>query len=253
MSDYREFRSFKTTDWDQVGLANDGDQNAIGELYLQYGEQLVQFARRKLHRPEDAADLVSDFFTQQFIAKQSVQADRRVGRFRTMLLTCFERFLYNRREYDQAQKRDVTRTRFVGDVGALETPAGNGMRRMPNLTPDEEFEVNCLLRDIEAAKENLRRSYAAAGNVREFDLLRQFLLFEIIDHGFTQGTPEERARRQQVAGQLGLNSGTFSTRLHRFREKFRDEIRKQLRKSVSETEIDDELRRFCHLLGRANG
>ncbi|MBC8096702.1 MAG: protein kinase, partial [Akkermansiaceae bacterium] len=100
---------FATTRWSLV--LNAGQQStaesakALETLCSAYWFPLYAYARRKGYAAEDASDLTQEFFL-RLLEKQFLEsADPERGRFRTFLLTVFQRFLLKERDRDRAIKR----------------------------------------------------------------------------------------------------------------------------------------------------
>src|SRR3989442_12475842 len=88
---------FATTHWSVVLAAGQQDSPqaaaALEELCRAYWYPLYAYARRRGHSAYDAEDLVQGFF-ERLIAKEVLRGlERDAGRFRSFLLTCFNRFL----------------------------------------------------------------------------------------------------------------------------------------------------------------
>src|SRR5262249_62048465 len=78
---------------------------ALAVLCQAYWYPLYAYARRRLARADDAQDLTQEFFA-RLLEKDYLQAaDPRRGKFRSFLLTAFQRFLANEHARTAAQKR----------------------------------------------------------------------------------------------------------------------------------------------------
>jgi hypothetical protein len=105
----RDARQFVTTRWTIVLTAGRTDttqaQAALEKLCQTYWYPLYAYVRRQGHLPEDAQDLVQEFFT-KLIAKNYVRdVDRSKGKFRSFLLASLKHFLANERDKSRAEKR----------------------------------------------------------------------------------------------------------------------------------------------------
>jgi DNA-directed RNA polymerase specialized sigma24 family protein len=93
----REPGRFVTTRWSLVlaagGKESDSSRSAMGRLVETYWYPLYAFARRKGRGPEEACDLTQEFLLGLLDRRFLGDADPQKGRFRTFLLTAFERFL----------------------------------------------------------------------------------------------------------------------------------------------------------------
>jgi hypothetical protein len=107
--------AFATTHWSVVLGAGLTDAPQVGEaletLCGTYWYPLYAFVRRKSYPPEDAKDLTQAFF-ERFLAKRYVRdVAKEKGRFRTFLLTAFQRFLCDEFDRSTAAKRGGGRPR----------------------------------------------------------------------------------------------------------------------------------------------
>src|SRR5262245_18521555 len=90
---------FATTHWSVVLAAGDtglpGATAALEQLCSTYWYPLYAYARRYGHGPEDAQDLVLEFFARLLVKHYLANASPERGKFRTFLLTSLQRFLIN--------------------------------------------------------------------------------------------------------------------------------------------------------------
>src|SRR6516165_8169752 len=100
---------FASTRWSIVAAAGRKEspeaRAALAVLCQTYWYPLYAYARRRLARVEDAQDLTQEFFA-RLLEKDYLQAaDPRRGKFRSFLLTAFQRFLAKEHARSAAQKR----------------------------------------------------------------------------------------------------------------------------------------------------
>ena len=127
---------FPTTRWSLVDLIRRGDaqatREALGELLTRYLPALqAHLTRRRGLAPEKADDLIQEFVAGKILEKGLIaRADRKLGKFRTFLLTALDRFVIDRARHDAAKKRSPGDAAVVslGDrqpaLPADETPSG---------------------------------------------------------------------------------------------------------------------------------
>lgn len=89
------------------------------ELYKQYWDPLYCYARRKGFVHEDAKDFTEDFLTDILVGKRKFlsKADRRRGKFRSLLVKSFQNYIGN----ELRKKRAPTGAE--ADVSEYEVPA----------------------------------------------------------------------------------------------------------------------------------
>src|SRR5262245_52698478 len=102
-------RIFATTHWSVVLAAGDRSspetEAALGRLCQSYWFPIYAFVRKRGYSPEQAQDLVQEFFA-EFLGKNYLaKAARERGRFRCFLMTSMENFLHNQIDRARAQKR----------------------------------------------------------------------------------------------------------------------------------------------------
>jgi len=80
-------------------------QLAIESLIIGYWKPVYCYLRKRGYANEEAKDLTQDFFCEFFLKSKLLQAaDKKIGRFRQLLLTALKRFVINT-ERDKNRKR----------------------------------------------------------------------------------------------------------------------------------------------------
>jgi DNA-directed RNA polymerase specialized sigma24 family protein len=109
--------TFPPTRWTRIEDA--GQREAVREeLYKQYWDPLYCYARRKGFRHEDAKNFTQDFLTDILMGKRKLlsKADKRRGKFHSLLVKSFENFIRGYR-----RKKRVP-TGAEADVSEYEVP-----------------------------------------------------------------------------------------------------------------------------------
>jgi RNA polymerase sigma-70 factor (ECF subfamily) len=225
---------FASTHWSVVLAAGGGPsteaQEALATLCRVYWYPLYVYARRRLANAEDAQELTQEFFS-QFLEKNYLQAaDPERGKFRSFLLTAFQRFLSRQRERASAQKRGGGRMGMPLDFQA-------GERRYslepadPN-TPETIFQRRWALTLLEQTLARLRQELARAGKEALFERLKGTLT------GDDRQEPYAR-----VAEELSMSEQAVKVAVHRLRRRYQELLREEIGQTVARTEeIEDELR-----------
>jgi RNA polymerase sigma-70 factor (ECF subfamily) len=228
-----QYRPFATTQWSLVLEAGDrsapeADQ-ALSELCSAYWLPLYSFARRKGYSRDDAADRTQEFFS-RLIEKAFLEtADPKRGRFRTFLLTLFERFLAKEFEKGQAIKRGGRVTQFSIDPNEGEERYAAELA--DERTPDRVFEQQWAMTVLHRSVDRLRDEFTEKGKQSFFDECRSFL---------TGGSGD--SVYSDVARRLQMSEGALRVAVHRLRDRFRDLLRQEVAGTVaSEQDVDDEL------------
>lgn len=226
-------RRFATTQWSLVLEA--GNRNApeadqaLCELCAAYWMPLYSFARRKGYSPEDAADRTQEFFSRLIEKSFLATADPQRGRFRTFLLTLFQRYLANEFEKDRAIKRGGTSTIMPLDFDQAEAQCSTVLS--VDQTAERIFEQQWAMTLLHRVVGLLNEEYLSRGKGELFERCRIFL-----NGGSGDGAYFE------VARDLKMSEGALRVAVHRLRERFRGLLRQEVAGTVTcEQEVDDEL------------
>ena len=225
---------FASTRWSVVAAAGRKDspeaRAALAVLCRVYWYPLYAYARRRLARPDDAQDLTQEFFA-RLLEKDYLQAaDPARGKFRTFLLTAFQRFLAKEHARAAAQKRG-------GDRRPLSLDFHEGEQRYCHepadpTTPESLYERRWALTLLEQALARLRQEFTRAGKERLFEALKGTLTGD--------GTGEPYGR---IGRDLGLSEPAVKTAAHRLRRRYQELLRAEVAQTVaSPDEVEDELR-----------
>jgi DNA-directed RNA polymerase specialized sigma24 family protein len=226
-------RRFATTQWSLVleaGNRNtpEADQ-ALCELCAAYWMPLYSFARRKGYSPEDAADRTQEFFSRLIEKSFLATADPQRGRFRTFLLTLFQRYLANEFEKDRAIKRGGTSTIMALDFDQAEAQCSTVLS--DDQTAERVFEQQWAMTLLHRVVGLLNEEYLSRGKGELFERCRIFLNGGSGDGAYFQ-----------VARDLKMSEGALRVAVHRLRERFRGLLRQEVAGTVTcEQEVDDEL------------
>lgn len=208
---------FATTRWSLVltagGAKTPESEAALESLCRTYWFPLYAFARRKGREPEAAEDSVQEFFS-RLLAKDSLgAADPERGRFRSFLLTAFDRHMINEAAEARALKRGGgARLVSLEAVGGAEARLQDGAMSHEE-TPERLFERDWALSLLDEALARVRASYEARGRGELFCELKEVLLpaTDLSNHA-------ERAER------LGMRPGAVKVAVHRLRTRYRDAL-----------------------------
>jgi len=235
-----EARVFPTTHWSVVLRAGDADTSeaatALEKLCGAYWYPLYAFVRRKGYSPEDAQDLVQQFFAQLLRYGAFGKAEPGHGKFRSYLLTCLRNFLAVEWQRASAQKRGGGQP--VIPLSELEAEEHYCRELAEETTPESLFERAWALTVLDRVRARLREDYAAAGLADRFRLLEEFLLGE-----------GGRGTYAQAAQELGATESALKSEVHRLRARFRVLLRAEIAHTVtSPAEIDEELRALVGII-----
>jgi RNA polymerase sigma factor (sigma-70 family) len=225
---------FASTRWSLVAAAGQGAspeaREALAVLCQTYWYPLYAYARRRLPTAEDAQDATQEFFA-QLLEKDYLQAaDPERGKFRSFLLTAFQRFLTKERDKTNAQKRGGGRR-----ILPLDFQAGERRFRLEpadQATADSIYERRWALTLLEQALTRLRLEFTNAGKQQLFEQLKGTLTGD--------GSVEPYS---QIGEALAMSEQAVKVAVHRMRQRYKELLRAEIAQTVATAdEIEDELR-----------
>src|SRR5215472_5776018 len=211
-----EATRFTTTRWSLVLRASRPGTpeaaEALEVLCRTYWYPVYAFVRSKRYAPEDAQDLVQEFFARLLEKNWLADVEPGAGKFRYFLLTAVKRFLLN--EYDRrtAQKRGGGQALLSIDEKQAEGRYAH--EPVTNETPERIFDRRWALTVLDQALTNLRSDLITTSKGKEFAFLGQFLSRE--------AKPGEY---RQISGELGLSASAIAVAVHRLRQRYREVLR----------------------------
>jgi DNA-directed RNA polymerase specialized sigma24 family protein len=209
---------------------------ALTSLYRTYWYPLYAYCRRWGHSTDQAQDDVQDFFAYLMEKKTLAAADPERGRFRTFLLTVFQRFLGKHDERSRTRKRGSGRKALSLDVSSGE----ERYRREPSheLTPEKLYERRWALLMLESVLGRLEKEYAVKGKADLYRALCPCL----------SGDAAAPAVRE-IAVARGQSVGAVKVAIHRLRSRYRQLLRDEIAQTVdSPEEFDDEIKQLLSAL-----
>ena len=230
---------FDTTHWTVIFDAGHRGSarapKALEKLCQQYWPPLYGFARRKGYLEEDAKDLTQAFFAQFIRQDMAETADPARGRFRTFLLTSFDRFIIGEWKKTQTLKRGgPTRT-------AAEPLHPVGSMAEPDSCPADSalFDRAWAEETFAAALARLREEFAVAGQAEHFRQLQPFL-----------SQPGDRENYAAAAKKLAMKPESVAVAVHRLRHRYSELVRAEVSRIVSPEEIEAELKYLIEVMVR---
>jgi RNA polymerase sigma-70 factor (ECF subfamily) len=236
---------FATTHWSVVLTAKQGDSSeaavALEKLCRAYWRPLYAYIRRDGHNTTEAQDLTQDFFARLLARDYLQHLHHQQGKFRSFLLSYLKNFLSEQRRKAGAQKRGggcvfISLNEPAGEDGYLLEP-------VDELTPDQVFERRWAQTVLQTALDRLGEEYVARGQAALFELLQDY-------------QPREPGGRSyaQLGDELAMTEAAVKSAVQRMRQRHRELLREEIAHTVTRPEeIEEELRHFRALLGRARG
>jgi RNA polymerase sigma factor (sigma-70 family) len=229
---------FTTTHWSVVLAAGQSAspdaQQALEKLCRTYWYPLYAFVRRQGRSPEDAQDLVQEFFA-RFLAKDYLGlADPARGRFRSFLLASLKNFLAETHRHATRLKRGGGQTVFSWDGEA---------EPKDESTAEALFEQRWAMTLLETALARLGAELVSAGKERFFTELK----------GQLWGEPDAPSYAE-LSARLEMSEGALKVTVHRLRQRFRELLREEVAHTVTDAaEIDEELRHLVAVVRGSGG
>jgi RNA polymerase sigma-70 factor (ECF subfamily) len=238
---------FSTTRWSLIatGASLDPDEeearHALAELCRTYWRPIFSFVCSRGYSPEDAQDLTQDFFAMILRSNLLGQADRRRGRFRSLLVKTLDNFLNDSVDWKNASKRGgkmkaVSWDEWMEEAASALSISAQAVRSLPS---DQLFDLRWAATVAEQALGRLSEECEAHGRIRLFDVLSGFLTTERNEISYAQ-----------IGATLGVGEAVVKHQLHNLRRRYRLLLREEVARTVgSSAEIDDEIRYLCAALG----
>jgi DNA-directed RNA polymerase specialized sigma24 family protein len=229
---------FATTHWSVVLNARGGNvpgaSEALEALCRTYYNPVYGFVRREGYRPQEAQDLVQEFFG-RFVEKDYLDSvDRQKGKFRSFVLACLKHFLSSARIRAGAIKRGGQQSFVPLDEWEEDYQAGRDL----HLSAERTFDRNWATTIMEQALKALRLELDAAGKAMHFERLKKFLC----------GEPEE-GEYAAVGRDFGITPGALAVSVHRMRQRYGELVRAEVANTVARpTEVDAEVQWLIEVL-----
>jgi RNA polymerase sigma factor (sigma-70 family) len=227
---------FLTTHWSLILAAGPNDSEAATRAWEQlaqtYWYPVYGHVRRQVASPQEAQDIVQDFFA-MLLRRQAlgtVAPDK--GRFRTFLLTALKHFLIDRAAHDQAIKRGGGSELISFDAMEAEERYRHEPRTQDS--PDQEFDRRWAAALVESCLLRLREEQAADGRLTYFEALHEFL-----------GREVDSGEYAAVAERLGLTPNAVAATVRRLRLRLRELALDATRRTTATlADCQDELRQL---------
>lgn len=201
--------------------------NQFAEIYF---APLLRYVRGRGFSPEDAEDLVQDYFHRVIIEKRAVHTLETKGswRLRTFLRVSLHAHVVDHLRRTTAQKRGGHLDRTMFDEGRSR---GGPAQEQAVL----DFEREWAQAILDRAYTRLRNTYRRPGREALYDTL--------------EGRLSARAELHGLAEKLGLSDGALRATLARMRKSFRHALSAEVRQTVnSDDEVSDEIRHLLRIL-----
>lgn len=229
---------FPTTRWTLVIAAADPQRkesrSALVSLCEGYWYPLYAFVRKRGYSPDQAQDLIQEFFLRVLEGRYLHRGDPEKGRFRSFLLSSLKFFLADESDRDRAAKRGGGKVLSFEFLSSEER-----YQREPahDETPERIFERQWALSVLERVVNELREEFIQHGRQEHFDQLKQFLL------------GQSEAPYATLAREMKTSEGALKVAIHRLRKRYRELFRQEIADIVADPgEAESELRYLASVL-----
>jgi len=238
-----EPREFVTTRWSLVlsaahfGSEEQRARDALAELCRTYWRPIFLFVRARGYSIEDAQDLTQDFFVTILRNNWLQHADRKRGRFRSLLLRSLQNFLINAAEKTHAHKRGGGMEFISWDDWMAEAPSQLSIpvQALDSLQPERIFDLTWATTVVEHALQRLREECESKGKLWLFQALNSHLTDE-----------RDEVSYANLSAELGMAETAVKKQLHNMRQRYRSLLRDEVSQTVEDpADVDDEIRYLC--------
>lgn len=209
---------------------------ALEILCRTYWYPIYGYVRSRGHSPDDAQDLVQEFFARLLKKNWLADIEAGSGKFRCFLLTAVKRFLLNDFDYRTAQKRGGGRT-----VLSLDEERAEGRylaESASSETPERIFDRRWAMAVLDEALASLRNEATKMGKAKEFQLLGSFLSCEA-----------QAGEYARISAELGVSVSAVAVAVHRLRQRYREVLRECVASTMAEPwQADQEIRQLIAAL-----
>ena len=241
---------FPSTRWSlilNVRTQDETRRRLVTESLIEgYWKPVYCYLRKRGYRNEEAKDLTQDFFCEFFLGAKLLQAaDRKIGRFRQLLLTVLKRFISNVERNKKRKKRAPPR-----GILSLSSPQFAGVD-LPGsaATPEQAFYHAWITDLLDQVLGEVREQY------RSPDMLKHWEVFQLKGLAPTLQNAQNLSMKQ-ICERCGVvTEEQAANMLITVKRRFQSVLRRRLRNLVrSDSEADAEFKeKFQFLSGGGAG
>jgi RNA polymerase sigma-70 factor (ECF subfamily) len=234
---------FPSTRWSLILNVQTQDETrrrlATESLIEGYWKPIYCYLRKRGYGNEDAKDLTQDFFCEFFIRAKLLQAaDRKIGRFRQLLLTALRRFISNK-ERDKKRKRRAP----PGGILSLSSLQLAGVDLPESATtPEQAFYYAWIANLLDQVLAEVKEQYSDSDMAKHWEIFQLKILAPILQNA-------QDLSMKQICERCGVATEVQAANmLITVKRRFRNVLRRRLRnlvRSDSEAEAEfEEIFRF---------
>ena len=183
-----------------------GGRSALAELCRLYWYPLYVFARLSGHSPNDARDLIRDFFLHLLEHRAPAGVDRLKGKFRSFLLASLQSYLSDELDRARCHKRGGNEE-FV-HLDAEDAEERYRLEPVEFLTAEKIFGARWAMTVLGEAMNQLRQEYANEGKTSTCETLK--ILLDPINN-LTPRSSEGQCCKFVVEAKICVDDRQFSS------------------------------------------
>lgn len=199
---------FPSSIWTRIIQFKKDPEQVKDQIVRRYRQPVYEFVRRQGLSHEDAEDLAQEVFSRIARDEFLEKADRRRGKFRSLLLAVTRHVIASFRRYEFAAQRDRRKEVPIED---LEVPQA--------VAPDGDFDRLWVKNLIQEAMDRLKSDPALAA-------LRLQL---------------EGKSYQEIAKVLGRRETDVTNHIYRAKHRIKAEVEEMIKEYCGEGEVQDEI------------
>jgi len=203
--------------------------SALEVLCRNYWSPLYAFVRRRGYSPEDAQDLIQEFFSRLIARKDFARVDRNKGKFRSFLLGALNHFLAKEWRDEHTLRRGGG-AHFIS-LDAIEWEERFASQTPFTLPPETVYDRQWALAVLNQALTQIKA---------EMDQANRTPFFEAVKHLLVESTQD--GDYGPLAQRLAMSPAAVRMAVLRLRQQFREAVRAVITGTVTTPlELEEEL------------
>ena len=235
---------FPSTHWSVILNARTQDETrrrlAIENLIEGYWKPVYCYLRKRGYENEQAKDSTQDFFCEFFLGAKFLQAaDKRIGRFRQLLVTVLKRFAQNVERDKKRKKRSP-----IGSVFSLSSPQFTNIDLPgPAASPEQAFYHAWIADILDQVLREAKEQFINPKMLNHWRIFQLKVLAPILQNA-------QDLSMKQICERCGIASvEQAANMLITVKRRFRSVLRRYLRNLVrSDSEVEMEFREIFGFL-----
>jgi len=237
---------FPSTHWSLILNVRTRDvtrhQLAIESLIIGYWKPVYCYLLKRGYANEEAKDLTQDFFCEFFLKPKLLQAaDKKIGRFRQLLLTAIKRFIINTERNKNRKKRAPPSGLQNFSSLKLDDVDFSGL----TATPEQAFYYAWIVDLLDQVLCELREQYCSPDTLKHWEVFQLKVLAPILE-GAQDLSMKQICERCDIATEVQAANMIITVK-----RRFRSVLKRCLRNLVhSDSEAEEEFKELLSFLSQ---